>query len=74
MPPRRQFVTVADAALVIGKSADTVWRYIRKTEDTGDIATDTYDGRLVVDVISLADYSAKQPGRGRPRTHTRTEH
>lgn len=71
--PARKFVTIAAAALLIGKSPDTVWRHIRNTEATGEVVTDRYAGQLVVDINSLTEYVATRPGRGRPRTTTRTE-
>jgi hypothetical protein len=61
--PQMKFLR--DAADAIGKSPDTVYRYLRNTTDD-QIHREEVAGRTAVDVNALARYAATaKPGRPR---------
>jgi hypothetical protein len=66
--PRFRFIT--KAMVETGLSRDQVYRYVRNSETTADpVLTDTIEGRMVVDIVSLQRYAATtKPGRPRKST------
>lgn len=61
----QQMRFLKDAADAIGKSPDTVYRYLRNTTDD-EIHREEIRGKTVVDLNALARHAAKsKPGRPR---------